>query len=50
MRRGDADVQANEAVRDSDARLDEAVGLARAIDLTIADTLIAPISQIRPVT
>ncbi len=50
MRRGDADAQANEAVRDSDARLEEAAGLARAIDLTIADTLIAPISQIRPAT
>jgi GTPase len=50
MRRGDADAQANEAVRDSEARLDEAAGLARAIDLTIADALIAPISQIRPAT
>ena len=50
MRRGDADAQANEAVRDSEARLEEATGLARAIDLTIADTLIAPVSQIRPAT
>ena len=50
MRRGDADAQANDAVRDSEARLEEATGLARAIDLTIADTLIAPISQIRPAT
>src|SRR5690349_13898914 len=50
MRRGDADAQANEAARDSEARLDEATGLARAIDLTIADALIAPISQIRPAT
>ena len=50
MRRGDADAQANDAVRDSEARLEEAAGLARAIDLTIADALIAPISQIRPAT
>jgi len=32
------------------ARLEEAVGLARAIDLTIAEALIAPVSQIRPAT
>jgi GTP-binding protein HflX len=38
------------AVRDTEARLEEAVGLARAIDLTIADALIAPVSQIRPAT
>src|SRR5258707_10960514 len=50
MRRGDADAQANEAVRDSEARLEEAAGLARAIDLTVADSLIAPISQLRPAT
>ncbi len=50
MRRGDADAQASDAVRDSEARLEEATGLARAIDLVIADTLIAPISQIRPAT
>ena len=37
-------------MRNSEARLEEAVGLARAIDLTIADALIAPISQIRPAT
>ena len=42
MRRGDADAQANEVVRDSEARLEEATGLARAIDLTIADALIVP--------
>src|SRR5215216_4892681 len=50
MRRGDADAQTNDVVRDSEARLEEATGLARAIDLTIADTLITPISQIRPAT
>src|SRR5579872_6224289 len=38
------------AVRDTAARLEEAVGLARAIDLSIADALIAPVSQIRPAT
>src|SRR5690242_17792817 len=50
MRRGDAEAQASDVVRDSEARLEEATGLARAIDLTIAETLIAPISQIRPAT
>ena len=50
VRRGDADAQTNDAVRDSEARLEEAAGLARAIDLTVADALIAPISQIRPAT
>jgi GTP-binding protein HflX len=50
MRRGDAEAQARDVVRDSEARLEEATGLARAIDLTVADTLIAPISQIRPAT
>lgn len=38
------------AVRDSDARLDEAAGLARAIDLEIAEAVLTPISQIRPAT
>ena len=37
-------------MRDAQARLEEAVGLARAIDLSIADALIAPVSQIRPAT
>jgi len=51
MRRGDADAQTeSHAVRGSEARLEEAAGLARAIDLTIADALIAPVSQIRPAT
>ncbi len=40
----------DDVVRDSEARLEEATGLARAIDLTVADALIAPISQIRPAT
>src|SRR4029077_13010623 len=51
MRRGDPDAQSHwHAVRGSDARLEEAIGLARAIDLEIADALIAPVSQIRPAT
>jgi GTP-binding protein HflX len=36
--------------RDFEARLDEAAGLARAIDLVVAETVLAPISQIRPAT
>lgn len=32
------------------ARLDEAVGLARAIDLTVTEAVLAPIGQIRPAT
>jgi GTP-binding protein HflX len=36
--------------RDTEARLDEARGLARAIDLVVADALIAPLNQIRPAT
>jgi GTPase len=50
MRRGEADAQTDAAVRDSEARLDEAKGLARAIDLTVVDALVAPIAQIRPAT
>jgi GTP-binding protein HflX len=36
--------------RTPDARLDEAVGLALAIDLVVADSGIVPLSQIRPAT
>jgi GTP-binding protein HflX len=36
--------------RDSAARLEEARGLARAIDLEVADALLAPLNQIRPAT
>src|ERR1700680_3295437 len=51
MRRGDLEAQTeHHGLRNSEARLEEAVGLARAIDLTIADALIAPVSQIRPAT
>src|SRR5271163_3818310 len=51
MRRGDPDAQSDHrAQRDSEARLEEAEGLARAIDLVVASALIAPIGQIRPAT
>ncbi len=51
MRRGRAEAQSiDHALRDFEARLDEAKGLARAIDLEVADALVAPISQIRPAT
>jgi GTP-binding protein HflX len=38
------------ATRAPEARLDEAVGLARAIDLNIVDSGIVPLQQIRPAT
>jgi len=42
MRRGDPDASTvTHAIRNSEARLEEAVGLARAIDLTIAEAIIA---------
>jgi GTP-binding protein HflX len=51
MRRGEADAQTDaHALRDFEARLEEAKGLAAAIELTVADALIAPIAQIRPAT
>jgi GTP-binding protein HflX len=51
VRRGDPDASIeSHAVRGSDARLEEAVGLARAIDLEIAEAVLAPISLIRPAT
>jgi len=50
-RRDSPDARADSrAVRDAEARLEEAVGLARAIDLFVADSLIAVVSQIRPAT
>src|SRR6201999_2733697 len=49
--RGDPDAPSeNPAVRGSEARLEEAAGLARAIDLTIVEALVAPVSEIRPAT
>jgi GTP-binding protein HflX len=51
MRRGSAEAQSDyRALRDFEARLDEAKGLARAIDLEVADALIAPLGEIRPAT
>jgi GTPase len=51
MRRGDPEAQTeSHAMRGSEARLEEAVGLARAIDLVIAEALIAAVSEIRPAT
>ena len=51
MRRGNPEAQTVEhALRGFEARLEEAVGLARAIDLMIADALVAPVNQIRPAT
>src|SRR5882757_966023 len=51
MRRGDPDASMEtHAIRNSEGRLEEAVGLARAIDLTVAEAIIAPIGQIRPAT
>jgi GTPase len=51
MRRGSSEAQSDQhALRDFQARLDEAKGLARAIDLVVADALVAQISQIRPAT
>jgi len=49
-RRGEDGSSAGGAVRNPDARLEEAVGLARAIDLTVAASVIAPLSEIRPAT
>jgi GTPase len=50
MRRGSKAQTEDHAFRDFEARLEEAKGLARAIDLEVADALIAPITQIRPAT
>ncbi|HZR88481.1 MAG TPA: GTPase HflX [Bradyrhizobium sp.] len=55
MRRGAAEAQTDDhalrdSLRDFEARLDEAAGLARAIDLEVVDSLIAQISEIRPAT
>ena len=45
-----ADARADRAGRDPAARLDEAAGLARAIDLDVVEAGIVPLSQIRPAT
>ncbi|OYX79611.1 MAG: GTPase HflX [Bradyrhizobium sp. 35-63-5] len=50
-RRGDPEQQSGVvAVRDPKARLEEAVGLARAIDLTVTEAVIVPLTDIRPAT
>ncbi|KJC35619.1 GTPase HflX [Bradyrhizobium sp. LTSP885] len=49
-RRGDGDAQTDSSIRDYEARIDEAAGLARAIDLTVVEQVIAAISQLRPAT
>ncbi|MBN8982089.1 MAG: GTPase HflX [Rhizobiales bacterium] len=48
--RGDADAIASSGLRNSEARLEEAAGLARAIDLTVAAAIVAPLNDIRPAT
>src|SRR3978361_2209442 len=48
MRRGDADAQTNDGVRDSEARIEEAAGLARAIDLAVVEALLARWRDERP--
>jgi GTPase len=55
MRRGETEAQSGDhasshSLRDFEARLEEAKGLARAIDLEVADAVLAPIAQIRPAT
>lgn len=51
VRRGDPDAPSTgHGVRNPDARLEEAAGLARAIDLTVAEAVVAPLSEIRPAT
>jgi len=52
VRRGEADSHAASpaVVRDPQARLEEAAGLARAIDLTVVADIVAPLSEIRPAT
>jgi GTPase len=44
------DAHAPVALRSPEARLDEAVGLARAIDLSVVSSGIVPLSDIRPAT
>ena len=51
QRPGDGGAATDAALsRNVSARLEEASGLARAIDLDVQDAIIAPISQIRPAT
>ena len=51
QRPGDGSAASDAALlRSVSARLEEATGLARAIDLEVQDAILAPISQIRPAT
>jgi GTPase len=47
---GGADARAMAALRSPQARLEEAVGLARAIDLSVTSSGIVPLADIRPAT
>jgi GTPase len=47
---GTADARALAALRSPQARLEETVGLARAIDLSVASSGIVPLADIRPAT
>jgi GTPase len=50
-RGGDAETpRTGRTLRNTDARLDEAAGLARAIDLHVVQAIVAAVSQIRPAT
>ncbi len=49
-RRADNDALTNHAIRNPDARLEEAVGLARAIDLIVTEAVVVPLNEIRPAT
>ena len=50
-RGGDAETpRTGRTLRNIDARLDEAAGLARAIDLHVVQAIVAAVSQIRPAT
>ena len=44
------DLKEKNELRSADARLDEAVGLARAIDLTIIGAEVVPVREIKPST
>jgi GTP-binding protein HflX len=50
QRSGDGGAAEAALSRSVDARLEEATGLARAIDLDVQGSLVAPINQIRPAT
>ncbi len=49
-RQSETHASASQGMRKPQARLDEAVGLARAIDLVVADAVLAQLNEIRPAT